>query len=492
MKEMEGLYEPLIFELSGEGKKAFEIKDEFEEGELGIPGELLREDLENFPEVSEREVVRHYVRISQLNYCVDKGLYPLGSCTMKYNPKVNEKVASLEGFTEAHPCLPEELVQGNLKIFRQLEQLLKKLTGLKAFTLAPAAGAHGELTGIMIIRRYLESKGQARKVVLIPDSAHGTNPASATFAGYHVKEIPSNERGTLDLEKFKEALNEDVAALMITNPNTLGIFESDIVEIAELLHKNGSFLYMDGANMNAFLGKVRVSDLGVDVLHLNLHKTFSTPHGGGGPGSGPVGVSEKLVNFLPYPRLVERDGKLYWEMGGVRDFRVRTFYANFLVLIKALAYILELGEEGLRRVSEIAVLNASYLRKKLEAKYILKYKSPTMHEFVLSDATIKKHGVSTMDVAKRLLDYGFHPPTVYFPLIVPGAMMIEPTETESKRDLDMFAEAMLKIAEEAEKNPELLHSAPHHTPVRRLDEVLAARKPVLRWTPELSRREGES
>ncbi len=424
------------------------------------------------------------MRISQMNYAVDKGFYPLGSCTMKYNPKINEKVAAFEEFTGAHPYLPEELVQGNLRIFKELEEYLMKITGLKAFTLAPAAGAHGELTGIMMIRQYLEDHGNPRKVVLIPDSAHGTNPASATFAGYTVKEIPSNEYGTLDLEKFKEALNEDVAALMITNPNTLGVFETNIIEIAELLHKNGSFLYMDGANMNAFLGKVKVSDLGVDVLHLNLHKTFSTPHGGGGPGSGPVGVSEKLVNYLPYPRLVEKDGKLFWDYGDLKSFRIRTFYANFLVLIKALAYILELGEEGLKEVSEIAVLNANYLRKKLEKKYSLKYKSPTMHEFVLSDATIKKYGVSTMDVAKRLLDYGFHPPTVYFPLIVPGAMMIEPTETESKRDLDMFAEAMLKIAEEAEKNPELLHSAPHHTPVRRLDEVKAARKPILRWKRE--------
>lgn len=464
----------LIFELSRTGKEGFFVKEE--DGEVRLPEELIRGEIDELPEVSEREVVSHYLRLSVMNYSVDWGFYPLGSCTMKYNPKVNELVASF--FTNAHPLLPEELVQGYLRIFKELEDVLREITGLDAFTMSPSAGAHGEFAGITIIKNYLEDNGENREVVLIPDSAHGTNPASSALAGYKAVEIPSDIHGRIDLEKFQQALSDKVAALMITNPNTLGIFESNIRRIADLLHMKGAFLYMDGANMNAFLGKVKVSDLGVDVMHLNLHKTFSTPHGGGGPGSGPVGVVTKLEPYLPGPRLVERDGKLYWTAG---KGRIRSFYGNFLVLVKALAYIKELGGKGLKEVAELAVLNANYLRAKLTKRYKLSYETPTLHEFVLTDESFKDK-VSTLDVAKRLLDYGIHPPTIYFPLIVHGALMIEPTETESKESLDEFVDAMLKIADEAENNPEILHEAPHVTPVRRLDEVGAARNPILRYT----------
>ncbi len=464
----------LIFEYSKAGKEGFFVEEE--EGKEIIPENLLRPEIEVLPEVSEREVVSHYLRLSALNYSVDWGFYPLGSCTMKYNPKINEEVASF--FTEAHPLLPEELVQGYLRVFKELEEALKEITGLDAFTLAPAAGAHGEFTGIITVRNYLEARGERREVVLIPDSAHGTNPATAALSGFRAVEIPSDEKGMIDLEKFKAALNEKVAALMITNPNTLGIFEENIKEISRLLHEVGAFLYMDGANMNALLGQVKVADLGVDVIHLNLHKTFSTPHGGGGPGSGPVGVVEKLAPYLPGPRLVESNGLLLWEEA---EGRIRSFYGNFLVMVKALAYIKELGGEGLKEVSEIAVLNSRYLRKRLEKKFKVAYPTETLHEFVLSDETFRDK-ISTLDLAKRLLDYGFHPPTVYFPLIVHGALMIEPTETESRETLDRFAEAMEKILDEAEKDPEVVKTAPHSTPVGRLDEVGAARKPILTWT----------
>ncbi len=471
----------LIFEISKPGKEGFHI--EKEAGKDLIPEKYLRDEIEQLPEVSEREVVSHYLRLSVLNYSVDWGFYPLGSCTMKYNPKVGEAVASY--FTEAHPLLPEELVQGYLEVFKELSQALQEITGLHAFTLAPSAGAHGEFTGIITIKNYLEAHGERREVVLIPDSAHGTNPASATLAGYRAVEIPSDSRGMIDLEKFKEALNEKVAALMITNPNTLGIFEANIKEISDLLHRAGAFLYMDGANMNALLGQVKVADLGVDVIHLNLHKTFSTPHGGGGPGSGPVGTVEKLAPYLPGPYLVEEDGLLRWREG---RGRIRSFFGNFLVLVKALAYIKELGGAGLKEVSEIAVLNSRYLRKKLEEKFKVAYPTETLHEFVLSDESFRDK-ISTLDLAKRLLDYGFHPPTVYFPLIVHGALMIEPTETESRETLDEFARAMEKILQEAEENPELVKTAPHRTPVGRLDEVGAARNPILTWSQYLKTKE---
>jgi glycine dehydrogenase subunit 2 len=398
---------------------------------------------------------------------------------MKYNPKINDKIAGSERFS-AHPYAPLKLVQGNLEIITSLEQWLKDLTGMAGYTLAPAAGAHGEFVGMKIIRKYLQEQGNPRKIVLIPDSAHGTNPASAHFSGYDVKEIPSNRDGIIDVETLKEHLNEDVAALMMTNPNTLGIFEKNLVEISAALHENGSLLYMDGANMNAFVGIVKPGDLGVDVLHLNLHKTFSTPHGGGGPGAGPIGVAEKLVKYLPVP-LVSKDGDQYhvsYFNEGIG--RVKNFYGNFLVLVRALVYLSALGKENVRKVAEDAVLNANYIRKNLQDHLDLPYKSRTLHEVVFSDKGLP---VKTLDVAKRLLDFGIHPFTVYFPLIVHGAMMIEPTETESKQTLDEFIAAMKTILKEADEDPEKLQKAPFNTPVSRLDEVRAARQLLVKWDP---------
>ncbi len=475
--------EPLVFEISGPGKKAFSLPP------LDVPEnrELLgsiqpREEIPGFPEISEPEVVRHFTRLSQTNFCVDTSFYPLGSCTMKYNPKVNEKVASLPGFLLSHPQAPVDLVQGNLELIKKLEELLCVVTGMSHFTLLPAAGAHGELTGMMIIRAALTRRGNPRKIVLIPDSAHGTNPSSAHICGYQVREIKSNEAGTIDLKDLERMMTEEVAALMVTNPNTLGIFEKDIHRVAEIVHDRGGLLYMDGANMNALIGKFRPGDHGVDVLHLNLHKTFATPHGGGGPGAGPVGVTSELEPFLPIPVIKREAGKLVLDENRPLSIgRVRSFYGNFLVVVKALAYILTLGAEGLKEVAEIAVLNANYIRKSLEGVYHLKYTSPSLHECVFSDKRQREKGVQNIDIAKRLIDYGLHPPTMSFPLIVHGALMIEPTETESKAELDAFIDAMLRIAREAEENPELLKKAPHRAYVRRLDETAAARNPVLRW-----------
>ncbi len=475
--------EPLIFELSGPGKRALELPPlDVPEGS-GLPAGIpLRREVEGFPEVSETELVRHFTRLSQLNYCVDIGFYPLGSCTMKYNPKINEKLSALPGFASSHPLAPEELVQGNLEVIRRLEKLLCEITGLDAFTLQPAAGAHGELTGMMVIRAALGKRGDPRKYVLIPDSAHGTNPSSAHICGYTVKEIKSNENGTVDPAVLEKEMTEEVAALMLTNPNTLGVFEYDICRIAEIVHGKGGYLYMDGANMNALVGIARPASFGVDVLHINLHKTFSTPHGGGGPGSGPVGVTGELARFLPVPRVEERGGKLVLDFDRPDSIgRVRGFFGNFSVMVRALCYILSLGPKGIREVAEYAVLNSNYIRRNLEADYHLKYATPTLHECVFSDKYQKEFGVSNLDIAKRLIDYGVHPPTMSFPLIVHGALMIEPTETESKRDLDIFIEAMKAIAREARENPEVLRAAPHATYVRRLDEVQAAKNPVLRW-----------
>jgi len=475
--------EPLIFEISAKGKRAFALpkldvpleKDALE----GIP---LRKEIADFPQVSEVEIVRHFTRLSQVNYCVDIGFYPLGSCTMKYNPKVNERAASLPGFIFSHPLAPEDLVQGNLEILKRIADSLSEIAGMDAFTIQPSAGAQGELTGMMLIRACLEDRGNPRKIVLIPDSAHGTNPSSAHLCGYRVQEIKSNRAGTVDLDDLSRNMTEDVAALMLTNPNTLGIFEWDIKKIAEIVHAKGGFLYMDGANMNALTGICRPGDAGVDVIHINLHKTFSTPHGGGGPGSGPVGVKNVLEPYLPVP-IIKQSGSGY-----TLDFdrpktigRVRSFYGNYLVAVRALAYMLTLGPEGIKEIAEIAVLNANYIRKSLDKDYDLKYDSPTLHECVFSDKLQKAFGISNLDIAKRLIDYGVHPPTMSFPLIVPGALMIEPTETESKRDLDLFIEAMKKIAGEARDSAELLKSAPHHSYVRRLDETSAARNPVLKW-----------
>jgi glycine dehydrogenase subunit 2 len=477
--------EPLLFEISSPGKAAYQLPP------LDVPpvdpaqalGENnVRTEIEDFPEVSEVEAVRHFTRLSTHNYAIDYGLYPLGSCTMKYNPRVNEAVARIEGLAWAHPYQPDELSQGALEILARLEAALLEITGMDAVTLQPAAGAHGELTGILLVRAALEAQGNPRKKVLIPDSAHGTNPATVTMAGYVCQNIASNDRGMVDVEALAGAVDEDVAALMVTNPNTLGVFEENITRIAGILHAKGAMVYMDGANMNALTGIARPGDFGVDVMHLNLHKTFSTPHGGGGPGAGPVAVKKHLEPFLPVPRLKREDGMWRWDFDRPQSIgRVRAFYGNFGVLVRALAYILAHGPEGLRQATLDAILNATYIRKHLEPYYELPHRAPTMHECVFSDARQARHGVRTGDIAKRLIDYGFHPYTVSFPLIVSGAMMIEPTETESKQELDLFIDALISIAREAEEDPDLVKGAPHSTRVRRVDEVTAARKPVLRW-----------
>jgi glycine dehydrogenase subunit 2 len=479
--------EGLIFERSAPGKRGMELPP------LDVPPidaaaalgqDFVRHAIEGFPEVSEIEVIRHFTRLSMWNYSIDLGMYPLGSCTMKYNPRVNEHVARLEGLASAHPMQPAEVAQGCLRIIDDLQKCLLAITGMDAATLQPAAGAQGELTGLLMIRAYLASKGNPRKKVLIPDSAHGTNPASVVISGYEVQNIKSNSRGQIDTDHLREFVTEHVAALMVTNPSTLGVFERRIAEIANILHERGALLYMDGANMNALAGIARPGDFGVDVMHLNLHKTFSTPHGGGGPGAGPVLCKKILEPFLPTPTVVQKeDGRFALDINRPQSVgRVRAYCGNFGVLLRALAYTLAYGP-GIRQATQDAVLNAIYIRKHLEEYFDLPYDLPSMHEVVFSDARQKRNGVNTMDMAKRLIDYGFHPYTTAFPLIVPGAMMIEPTESESKQECDLFIDAMRSIAQEAETNPELVKTAPHNTRVGRLDEVAAARKPVLRWKP---------
>ena len=479
--------EPLIFERSSPGKVAYQLPT------LDVPPvdpaaalgeENVRAEILDFPEVSEVEAIRHYTRLSSWNYGIDFGMYPLGSCTMKYNPRVNEVVARLEGLAWAHPYQPESLAQGCMEVMARLEAALAEITGMDAVTLQPAAGAQGELTALLMIRQLLTKRGNPRKKILIPDSAHGTNPASAVIAGYAVENIKSSEAGLLDVSALERIVDGDVAALMVTNPNTLGVFEESIVRAAEILHAKGALLYMDGANMNALMGIARPGDFGADALHLNLHKTFSTPHGGGGPGAGPVAVKKELEPFLPVPRL-KRAGKKWAYDYRRKDSigRVRAFYGNFGVLVRALAYILAHGGPGLRNVTLDAVLNANYIRRKLEPHFDLPYASPTMHEVVFSDSRQAAHGVRTGEIAKRLIDYGFHPYTVSFPLIVRGAMMIEPTETETKHELDRFVQAMAAIAAEAESEPETVTGAPYGTRTSRVDEVHAARRPVLRWKP---------
>jgi len=478
--------EPLIFEISEKGKRAFSLP------ELDVPEKIdiikslpVRKEIKGFPEVSEVEVIRHFTRLSRTNYCVDEGFYPLGSCTMKYNPKINEKVAAILEFISSHPYAPSDLVQGNLEILKTVEELLAEITGMDAFSLQPSAGAQGELLGMMLIRACLEERGNPRSIVLIPDSAHGTNPSSAHICGYRVQEVKSNEKGTIEVADLARQMTEDVAALMITNPNTLGVFEADIKEIARIVHSKGGFIYMDGANMNALVGISRPGDMDVDVIHLNLHKTFSTPHGGGGPGAGPVGVKRELEPYLPVPVIEKKEGRYILDYDRPQSVgRVRSFFGNFLVAVKALAYILSLGPQGLKEVAEVAVLNSNYIRKSLEVEYHLKYKTPTLHECVFSDKLQKEHGILNIDIAKRLIDYGLHPPTMSFPLIVQGALMTEPTETESKRDLDLFIDAMKQIARESKENPEVVKSAPHTSYVRRLDETAAARQQILRWEGE--------
>jgi glycine dehydrogenase subunit 2 len=463
--------EGLIFERSSPGKKAYRLAP------LDVPevdyqkalGAAARDGLGSMPEVSEMEIIRHFTRLSTWNYAIDLGMYPLGSCTMKYNARVNEVVARFPGLANAHPYQPAEVSQGAMRVMKTLSDCLLDITGMDAITLQPAAGAHGEMTGILLIHACLKAQGNPRKKILIPDSAHGTNPATAAICGYAVENLKSNSCGMVDVSALAAQMNEDVAGLMLTNPNTLGIFEQEIHKIADILHDKGGLLYMDGANMNALVGKTRPGDFGVDVMHLNLHKTFSTPHGGGGPGSGPVACKKNLEPFLPKPVIVERpDGTLAFDYDRPRSVgRVRMFYGNFGMHVRALAYIMANGPDGLRQTTE----------------YDLPYKSPSMHEVVFSDHIQEQKGVRTGDIAKRLIDYGFHPYTVSFPLVVHGAIMIEPTESESVEELDLLVDAMKAIAREAEEDPEMVKNAPHTTRVRRLDETAAARKPVLRWKP---------
>lgn len=477
--------EPLIFEKSSPGRRCF-ILPACDVPEKPItnflPEKMLRKQEAKLPEVSEIDVVRHFTRLSQMNFCVDTNFYPLGSCTMKYNPRINEDAARLEGFTKLHPYQPIEQCQGILKLLYELEQILVNISGMPAFTLQPAAGAHGELTGMLIIRAYLEKKGETRHKIIIPDSAHGTNPASAALCGYEVESIQSNANGLVDIEKLKAFFTRDTAALMITNPNTLGLFEKDIVEICKIAHNAGGLVYCDGANMNALLGIARPGDMGVDILHLNLHKTFSTPHGGGGPGAGPIGVTEELKPFLPVPRteLVDKSYILNYDYPDSIG-RVRAFYGHIGMMIRAYTYLLSLGKEGVCKVGEHAVLNANYLRHKLKKYYDIPYGKTCMHEFVISAKKQRQKGASALDIAKKLLDYGFHAPTIYFPLIVEEALMVEPTETESRETLDAFADAMIQIAEDIKQRPEVVRNTPQTTPIGRPDEVKAAREPKLKW-----------
>ena len=471
------LNEPLLWEKGKKGRTGFSLPRR-DVPRSSLSNELLG-DGPDFPDLSEVDIVRHYTRLSTWNFGVDSGMYPLGSCTMKYNPKTNERQASLPGFAQAHPLLPVELAQGNLRLIFELQDLLGEITGLPAVTLQPAAGAHGELTGMLIFYAYHKSNNDMRSKILIPDTAHGTNPASAALCGFQSIPVQSNEEGILGPEDVAALMDEDTAGIMITNPNTLGLFENHIKEVADIVHAKGGLIYADGANMNAIMGIVNMGDVGVDVLHLNLHKTFSTPHGGGGPGSGPVCVTKALEKFLPVPRVVQT-GETYAFSYDFPDSigKLHAFYGNFGIQIRAYAYILSMGAD-LKKASQYAVLNANYLKERLKDVFHLPFDKPCMHECVFTDQNQHPYKVTTLDIAKRLMDYGFHPPTIYFPLVVPSALMMEPTESESKENLDLFIEALKQIAKEAETDPELLQNAPQLTKVRRLDETTAARKPCL-------------
>lgn len=478
----------LIFEKSRKGRKGvwFDTPENSKQKVSAfIPEKFLRKEEAELPEVSELDAVRHFARLSQRNFSIDTHFYPLGSCTMKYNPKINEKVARLAGYAAIHPLQSEDSLQGVLQVFYELEKALCEICGMDRFSLQPAAGAHGEMTGLMMMKAYHESRKEKRSGVLVPDSSHGTNPASAALLGFQVIPVNSCRRGLVDLEDLRKKVSEKTAALMLTNPNTLGLFEEDVLKMAKMVHEKGGLLYYDGANLNALTGRARPGDMGFDVVHLNLHKTFSTPHGWGGPGAGPVGASQKLADFLPSP-LVERKGKQFilnnQRPGSIG--KVRSFFGNTAVLIRAYTYILTHGKSGLRDISSHAVLNANYLLHGLMGTYNVPYGNRCLHEFVLSAKTQKEKGGKALDIAKRLLDYGFHAPTIYFPLIVEEAMMVEPTETESKETLDAFTDAMLQIAEEIEENPAKVTESPFTTPISRPDEVLAARKPNLRWKPQ--------
>ena len=472
----------IIFEksCSVDGVNVSDIDDE----PMGISSDKLRTSTIGLPQLSELEVMRHYKELGDKNFCVESGMYPLGSCTMKYNPKVNEYLASLEGVTDLHPLMPDEDSQGALQLMYNLQEALKQISGMSAVTLQPAAGAHGELTGMMIIKKYFESIGENRTKVIIPDSAHGTNPASAMMCGFQIVQVKSNDKGLVDVNHLREIVDGDVAAIMMTNPNTLGLFEEEVLEIADIMHQNGSLLYYDGANLNAIMGYTNPAIMNFDVCHMNLHKTFSTPHGGGGPGAGPVGVVEKLKKFLPKPT-IEFDGEKYYRNYDMPESigKVKAFSGNFGILVRAYAYILMMGV-NLKHASADAVLNANYVMKKLKGAYDIAYDEHCMHEFVICGEKQKHEGASTLYIAKRLMDYGFHPPTVYFPLIVHEALMIEPTETEVKKRLDDFVDVMLKIADEIKSNPEVVLSAPHSAPIKKVDETQAARHPDLKYESE--------
>jgi len=478
------LDEPLIFERSRLGRGGCDGGDaEDTLGEL-LPAEVLREDLTDFPEVSEPDVTRHFLRLSQWNFGAATSFYPLGSCTMKYNPVVNEELARLPGFAEMHPLVPDARAQGALRLMWELKGMLAEISGLDEISLQPAAGAQGELTGMKMVRAYHAERGNPRSVVLIPASAHGTNPASAALSGYRIRQVEGNQVGLIEAGAVRRAMGDDVAALMVTNPNTLGLFEREIMQVAEIVHAEGGLVYLDGANLNALMGVAKPGHMGADVLQFNLHKTFSTPHGGGGPGAGPVGVKKVLAPYLPGPRLQKDGDGFSWQAAGPSSIgRVRSFHGNFGMLVRAYAYIKAMGGDGLADATAMAVLNANYVRARLTGTYRLGYGGVCMHECVFTDRGFEEHGVKTLDIAKRLLDRGFHAPTIYFPLVVHGALMIEPTETVTKETLDEFCDTMLAIAREARECPQKVRTAPTRTPVGRLDEARAARRPVLRWQP---------
>ncbi len=488
-KDSAGIKEKLIFELGSSGRQASTNAEcdvpETDLAEL-FPEELLRKGEIGMPSVSEGDLVRHFIALSVLNHHVDKGFYPLGSCTMKYNPKINEDLSRLRGFSDLHPLQPESLSQGALGLMFRLGEALKEISGFDAVTLQPAAGAQGEFTGLLVMRAYHEARNNPRSRVIIPDTAHGTNPASVSLCGYQAVTVRSNDEGTVDIEALAGILDEEVAAVMLTVPNTLGKFERDILEISRMVHDVGGLMYLDGANLNAFMGITRPSEMGFDAMHFNLHKTFSTPHGGGGPGAGPVGVVSDLEEYLPVPVVeMEKDGTFRLNYDREHSIgRVHSYYGNFLVMVRAYTYLLMQGPKGLRSVSENAIINANYVMRKLEKYYENPYPGICMHECVLTGEKQRKLGVRTLDIAKRLLDFGVHAPTVYFPMIVPEALMIEPTETESRESLDHFIEAMIAIDGEAAGDPDILRGAPHHTPVRRLDEARAARELILKWDDE--------
>ncbi|TDL97878.1 glycine dehydrogenase subunit 2 [Macrococcus brunensis] len=477
---------PLIFERSKENRFAYSLPPLEVEGKKVkdiLDSKFIRKEKAMLPEIAELDLMRHYTELSNKNHGVDTGFYPLGSCTMKYNPKINERIARMAGFAQAHPLQDEKTIQGSLEVIYDLQEHLKEITGMDEVTLQPAAGAHGEWTALMMIRAYHESNGDhERTKVIVPDSAHGTNPASATVAGFETVTVKSNEQGLVDIEDLKRVVGPDTAAIMLTNPNTLGLFEEDILEIREIVHEAGGKLYYDGANLNAIMSKVRPGDMGFDAVHLNLHKTFTGPHGGGGPGSGPVGVKADLIPFLPKPHIVKENDTFKFDYDRPQSIgRVKPFYGNFGIYLRAYTYIRTMGPDGLKEVSETAVLNANYMMRRLQPYFELPYDRHCKHEFVISGVRQKKLGVRTLDMAKRLLDFNFHPPTIYFPLNVEECMMIEPTETESKETLDKFCDTMIQIAKEAEENPDIVLEAPHHTIIGRLDETTAARKPVLRF-----------